>query len=162
MPIRAAYASGDHAKGSETVTLGRFRFAVAWRATGARRGPVLHVFGPVSGRGEEVLRFDCLDQAAHYHLGWSYRDEPMVPICATDPFDWALGKLSADLNALLRQAQADGLNAQEMDGLEAALAKVRAIGHGLKSRAAREAQSLSGQSRLTWPILRPGRASVLP
>lgn len=132
MPIRAAYASGDHAKGSETVTLGRFRFAVAWRAAGARRGQVLHVFGPVSGRAEEVLRFDCLDQAAHYHLGWSYRDEPMVPIRAADPFGWTLGKLSADLSTLLRQAQADGLNAQEQAGLEGALAQVRAIGQSLE------------------------------
>ena len=90
-----------------TVEVLPYSFAMVWRDVGETRGITIHVFGPVSGRREEVLRFDCFDSEPHYHLGWSYRDEPFVPIADENPLQWALSSLSARFPELLIEAGAD-------------------------------------------------------
>ena len=79
-------------------------------ATGAvdEDGLCLHVFG--SADGAELLRFDCFDEAAHYHLL-----DPGVPLntviehdhtVAGPLLDWALEALRTRLPELLIQAGA--------------------------------------------------------
>ena len=76
---RPLYGGGAAAfRDADVIALGRFRFAARWRVAGLAKGVTIHVFGPARGMNEEVLRFDCFDQPAHYRLGWSYRDEPFI------------------------------------------------------------------------------------
>ncbi|MEM8767541.1 MAG: hypothetical protein AAGE43_08870, partial [Pseudomonadota bacterium] len=91
---------------SATVHLGRFSIRDADRQVGDDGGPALHVYGPCGDKEEEVLRFDCFAKEPHYHLGWSYRDEPFHRIAAADPFAWALAELGSDANRYLTAAEA--------------------------------------------------------
>ncbi len=74
-------------------------------------GLCIHVFS--ARDGAEYLRFDCFDEAAHYHLL-----DPATPtnlvfehdVASHGPLlDWALRALRADLPALLEQAGAPDL-----------------------------------------------------
>ena len=71
-------------------------------------GLALHVFD--AANGDELLRFDCFDDAAHYHLL-----TPSVPrnvviehdSAADGPLlDWALTEMRKDLRAMLTEAGA--------------------------------------------------------
>jgi hypothetical protein len=99
---------------SAGVTLGRFRFAVVYRHAGGDEGRTIHVFGPTRAEAEaEVLRFDCFKGQPHYHLGFSNRDVPFIPIDAADPFAWALAELGNHSADLLNRAGALPMNAGE-------------------------------------------------
>jgi hypothetical protein len=85
-------------------------------------GVSLHVFDGASG--EELLRFDCFDDAAHYHL-LTPRDSRNVVIehdtASLGPLlDWAVGQLATQLPALLRQAGAETVADQVDPGAVAA------------------------------------------
>jgi len=92
-------------------------------------GLCLHVFGAADGA--EYLRFDCFDEAAHYHLL-----EPATPLNTVIEHDhttqgpllaWALEALRARLPELLARAGAPALaDAVEPDRVRAALVEVEA------------------------------------
>jgi len=107
--------------GLTPMKLGRFEFYSVWRETPKASGVTIHVFGPRVGDREEVLRFDCFDLPAHYHLGWSYLDRPYVIIDAPDPLTWALDELGTNMGELLLKADADPLEEQETTELKSAL-----------------------------------------
>jgi len=74
-------------------------------------GLSLHVFSAATG--DELLRFDCFVEAAHWHL-LSVPDSRNVVIehdaKAEGPLvEWALASMRADLPALLREAGADAI-----------------------------------------------------
>ena len=72
----------------------------------------MHVFGEVDGAREEVLRFDCFDDVPHYHYGFSYIDQPMVPIDSAavgDPLDWVCERIALRLPEMLKKARATDL-----------------------------------------------------
>ena len=87
------------------------------RAPAGFDGPVeedglcIHVFGTADGA--EYLRFDCFEEAAHYHL--LDPDKPTNVVIEHDVeregplLDWALRMLRNDLPALLEQAGASDL-----------------------------------------------------
>lgn len=52
--------------------VGPYRLAMVYRHVTGDQGPTIHVFGPVEGQDREILRFDCFDNAPHFHLGISY------------------------------------------------------------------------------------------
>ena len=103
------------------LRLGRFRLRYALRHVGEDGGPTLHIYGPYQGREEEVLRFDCFDRVPHYHLGWSYRDEPFHRIDAEAPFAWALAELGTSMNDYLERAGVERLSEAEQAQLPGAL-----------------------------------------
>ncbi len=74
-------------------------------------GLALHVFD--SGTGEERLRFDCFDDAPHYHLLAPARSSNVViehDAASLGPLlEWALAQLRTRLPELLREAGADGI-----------------------------------------------------
>ena len=75
----------------DLIHAGTLSFAIEYRFVGKEQGPSVHVFGPRNGIDEEILRFDCFDKVPHYHYGFSYIDQPMVPIDRTalgDPLEW--------------------------------------------------------------------------
>ena len=67
----------------------------------------------LSSSDEEILRFGCFERQPHYHIAWSYRNDPFIPIDADDPFVWAVTKLTKDLPSLLEQAAALPMNELE-------------------------------------------------
>lgn len=123
---KAAPSTGDD------VLVGRFTFRVVYRLAGSDEGLAIHIFGPVGGCEEEVLRFDCFRDQPHYHLGWSYRDERFIDISASRPFEWALDQIGSRMDQLLRAAGADSMEQVEMDGLPEALEAMRKLGEALE------------------------------
>jgi len=84
-------------------------------------GVSLHVFD--GANGDELLRFDCFDDAPHYHL-LAPRDSRNVVIehdaAALGPLlEWALAQLATQLPALLRQAGAESVADRVDDGVTA-------------------------------------------
>ena len=79
-------------------------------------GLSLHVFATETGH--EVLRFDCFDDAAHYHLLNSGESHNVVVEHDTSTngplLPWALDHLRKDLRGLLTEAGASDL-ASEVD-----------------------------------------------
>lgn len=100
-------------------------------------GLCLHVFG--SADGAEYLRFDCFDEAAHYHLM-----DPAVPINTVVEHDvatrgallpWAIEALRTRLPDLLREAGAPAL-AEAVDPREIARALPRVLAESERMLAA--------------------------
>ncbi len=115
---------------------GRFTFKVVFRNVGDDRGLAIHVYGPVASAEnevatEEVLRFDCFEQQPHYHLAWSYRNDPFVRIDAQDPFEWALSKLRGDMAGLLSGAGALPMNVDEAAALHTTLSSIEKQGRAI-------------------------------
>ena len=86
--------------------VGPYRLAMAYRSFSVDEGLTIHVFGPVDGEDHEILRFDCFRNHPHYHLGFSYLDEPREPIDDPHPFDWTLGQLAQRFPDYLERARA--------------------------------------------------------
>ena len=74
-------------------TVGPYRLALVYRHIPNDEGPTIHVFGPVNGDEQEILRFDCFRNGPHYHKGISYLDEPITTIDAPDPLTWVMDEL---------------------------------------------------------------------
>ncbi|MEZ4279331.1 MAG: hypothetical protein R3F21_06905 [Myxococcota bacterium] len=119
------------------------------RAPAGFAGPVeedglcIHVFG--TSDGAEYLRFDCFDEAAHYHL-----IDPATPtnvvfehdVAKQGPLlDWALRALRDELASMLERAGAPALaRAVDVEVVRPALARVerecaRALAAGAPIRA---------------------------
>ena len=86
-------------------------------------GVSLHVFD--AANGDERLRFDCFDDAPHYHLLAPARSHNVV--IEHDPedgplLDWALSQLATSLAPMLRDAGADELAAALDPGIVSAAA----------------------------------------
>lgn len=109
-------------------------------------GLCLHVFA--SADGAEILRFDCFEDAAHFHLL-----DPRIPrniviehdtARAGPLLDWALEALRSRAGELLRQAgAADLARAIEPDRIAGALVEVE--------RACREAVAIGAPIRAALP-----------
>ena len=86
--------------------VGPYRLAMAYRQFSVDEGLTIHVFGPVEGEQHEILRFDCFKNHPHYHLGFSYLDEPRETIADPDPFNWAAGEIARSFPDYLARARA--------------------------------------------------------
>ena len=115
--------------------IGRFTFELAFRELSDDRGLAIQVFGPTASGAEEVLRFDCFEKTPHYHLGWSYRQAPFVPIAAADPFGWAVAQIGEHINTLLKQADAHEMNESELTLLAKVLTEIETSGRALRDAA---------------------------
>ena len=113
------------------VLIGRFSIRILFRQVSKDEGITLHVIGPTPNGREEVLRFDCFKNRAHYHLGYSYLDKPLFPIESEDPLSWTLGQLKTNFNELLSAAAACQLDDKEMSELEDKLKEVSEFGNKL-------------------------------
>ena len=86
--------------------VGPYKLAMVYRRFTADEGLTIHVFGPVEGSEHEILRFDCFKNHPHYHLGFSYLDEPRQTIDDPNPFAWTLGELAERFPDYLTRARA--------------------------------------------------------
>jgi hypothetical protein len=50
-----------------TISAGGLDFKIEYRTFGGDRGAAIRVFGDVDGTDTQLLRFDCFDNAPHYH-----------------------------------------------------------------------------------------------
>ena len=98
--------SRPNLEGAKERSVGPYLLALVKRDVGADGGPTMHVFGPVAGAREEILRFDCFRKTPHYHLGISYADNPVVAIESQNPLDWVLAELGHSLPDFLARAGA--------------------------------------------------------
>lgn len=126
------------------IPAGVLKFGIEYRHLQGDRGICIHVFGEVNGREEEVLRFDCFEQAPHYHYAWSTNDQ-YVPLDTTadgDPFQWTLERLRLRLPAMLIRASAPDL-ARTFDqrDIEAALPKITGWAETLQTQDRLQRQS---------------------
>ncbi|MBJ40235.1 MAG: hypothetical protein CMD83_17540 [Gammaproteobacteria bacterium] len=118
--------SRPNLEGATERDVGDYRLALVSRDVGADGGPTVHVFGPVAGAREEILRFDCFRKAPHYHLAISYADNPVVAIESEDPLGWTLAELGRHFPDFLERAGAPNeLDAGWEGQLSEALAEFR-------------------------------------
>ena len=108
------------------ISLGRFKFGLAYRQVPSDEGPTIHVHGPADGKTEEVMRFDCFKANPHYHKAFSYERNAVTPIDDPNAFAWAVGLLRSDFTKLMEQAHADSPDAQELADLDSTLDRVLA------------------------------------
>ena len=114
----------------EDLENGRYRFRLVYREVAGDYGLAVHVFGPANNRIEEVLRFDCFESQPHYHLDWSYRDEPFISIAAQNPFEWSLALISSSFSEVLEQAEADSPTAEELAEIPQVVSTLRMQSQG--------------------------------
>lgn len=94
------------------------------------QGLMIQVYGDVDGKDTEILRFDCFDQAPHYHYGPENHNIRlhMDKTTAGNPVGWTIGQIRNNLSTMIRRAgyddlaakvDADPIPAKTMDEIEA-------------------------------------------
>src|SRR5262249_6864812 len=112
-------AEGEDTMPSETVNVeaGAVTFSLHYRALMPDQGVCIQVMGDVSGKKTELLRFDCVDQAPHYHYAPLAKNErrDIDKTTAGNPVGWALRQLRGRLPEMLEHAGFDDI-ASGLDG----------------------------------------------
>jgi hypothetical protein len=92
--------------GSATIEAGAVTFAMQYRTQMADQGVCIHVMGSVGDEVKELLRFDCFDQAPHYHYAPLEKNERLFldKTTAGNPLGWALKQLRTRLPDMLERA----------------------------------------------------------
>ena len=80
-------------------------------STGADQGVSIQVMGEVGGKETQLLRFDCLEQAPHYHYGPENKNERMMldKTTAGNPIGWTIRQLRERLPDMLNRASYEEL-----------------------------------------------------
>lgn len=111
----------------ETIDAGNINFGLDYRHFGGDQGVAIHVYSDVEGKNTELLRFDCFDDAPHYHYGPDGKDERLFLDCTTNgaPIPWAMDKLrSRMVPMLVRAGHADVARGLDHDLVQARLDQV--------------------------------------
>ena len=123
-------------KGSTVIDAGVLDIAMSYRPDiMTDQGICVQVYSEIEGKDTEILRFDCFDQAPHYHYGPENHNIRlyMDKTTAGNPFGWTMNNLRNNLPAMVRRAGyetlADSLenNPVPKDVLDEAEAKGREI-----------------------------------
>jgi hypothetical protein len=75
------------------------------------QGLMIQVYGDVDGKDTEILRFDCFDQAPHYHYGPENHNIRlhMDKTTAGNPVGWTIGQIRNNLSSMIRRSGYDAL-----------------------------------------------------
>jgi len=105
------------------LDLGGLRFSVSFRGSA---GATLRVSGQVSGKWEELLRFDDFVDAPHYHVP-AAGDAIMVDRATQgDPLDLYITQLRDHLGELLETAgYADAVSDVDLDAVRESVERIR-------------------------------------
>jgi len=109
-----------------TIGAGGLRFQVSYRE-GNDRGPSLRVYGDVEGKPVQLLRFDCFENAPHFHYDPEGKNNQlrMDKTKVTDSIAWSMDYLRGNVTSLIRIAGYSPLADQLDEGvLTAALPTV--------------------------------------
>ena len=102
-------------KGSTTIDGGSVEFAMSYRQEIMDdQGLCLQVYAKVDGDDTEILRFDCFDQAPHYHYGPENHNIRLFmdkTTCGT-PFGWTMDNLKNNLSTMVERSGYEDLAAQ--------------------------------------------------
>ncbi len=81
---------------------GRIRFGIVYRDLLHDQGICVRVYGDEA----EILRFDCLDYAPHYHYDPAGKNERLEIDVTTagDPLEWSITQLRTRLSQMIRRA----------------------------------------------------------
>ena len=109
-------------KGNTVINAGPIDIAMSYRAEIMDdQGLCLQVYSEVDGKDTEILRFDCFDQAPHYHYGPENHNIRlfMDKTTAGNPLGWTIGNLRHNLPDMVRRAGygnlADSLETRPVD-----------------------------------------------
>ena len=106
-------------KGNVTIDAGPVEFAMSYRdEIMDDQGLCVQVYSEIDGKDTEILRFDCFDQAPHYHYGPENHNVRLHldKTTAGNPFGWTMGNLRDSLSDMVRRSGYEDL----ASGLEAA------------------------------------------
>jgi hypothetical protein len=123
--------------GKTIVDAGAVQFALAYRDLYTDQGVCLQALGEIDGKTTELLRFDCFDQAPHYHYGPEKKNEAfqLDKTTAGNALGWALTQLRTRLPDMLRRAGyeeiADKVDTAQMS---AKLEEVEALGREMAAK----------------------------
>lgn len=102
-------------KGSTVIDAGAVSVAMQYRKElMPDQGLMVQIFGEVDGKDTEILRFDCFDQAPHYHYGPENHNIRlnMDKTTAGNPVGWTLHQIRNNLPSMVRRAGYDDLAAR--------------------------------------------------
>ena len=136
-------------KGNTVINAGPIDIAMSYRAEIMDdQGLCLQVYSAVDGQDTEILRFDCFDQAPHYHYGPENHNIRLFldKTTAGNPLGWTIGNLRHNLPAMVRRAGYDTL----ADTLEASPVDAAKL-----DEAEATAREMSRQGRRTVHHLMP-------
>ncbi len=117
-------------KGNTVIDAGPVEFAMSYRAEIMDdQGLCLQVYSEVDGKDTEILRFDCFDQAPHYHYGPENHNIRLHldKTTAGNPFGWTIGNLRNNLSTMVRRSgyedlasdlEANPISTAKLDELE--------------------------------------------
>jgi hypothetical protein len=103
-----------------TIGVGGLRFNVRYSKTANDRGPSLRIYGDVEDKPVQLLRFDCFEQAPHFHYDPDGKNNQlrMDKTKVSDPIAWTMDHLCGNLTSLIRVAGygplADQLNEKDL------------------------------------------------
>ncbi len=100
-------------KGHLVYKAGAIDITLEYRALMADQGVCVQVYANVDGKDTEILRFDCFDQAPHYHYGPENHNMRLFLDKTTcgNPFGWTMGNLRNNLPGMIQQAGYENLAA---------------------------------------------------
>ena len=105
-------------KGETTIDAGSVEFAMSYRKELMDdQGLCVQVYSVIDGTDTEILRFDCFDQAPHYHYGPENHNIRlfMDKTTAGNPLGWTLNNINNNLPAMVRRSGYEGL-ADSLEG----------------------------------------------
>ena len=126
-------------KGNTVINAGPIDIAMSYRSEIMDdQGLCLQVYSEIEGKDTEILRFDCFDQAPHYHYGPENHNIRlfMDKTTAGNPLGWTIGNIRSSLPDMVRRSGydklADQLEAHPVDTakLDEAEATARGMANG--------------------------------
>ena len=126
-------------KGNTVINAGPIDIAMSYRSEIMDdQGLCLQVYSEIDGKDTEILRFDCFDQAPHYHYGPENHNIRlfMDKTTAGNPLGWTIGNIRNSLPDMVRRSGydklADQLEAHPVDTakLDEAEATAREMANG--------------------------------
>lgn len=94
-------------KGSTVIDAGAISIAMGYRDDIMNdQGLCVQVYAEVEGKDTEILRFDCFDQAPHYHYGPENLNIrlSMDKTSTGNPFGWTMTQIREKLPAMVERA----------------------------------------------------------
>jgi len=98
-------------KGSFVYNAGAVEITLEYRALMADQGVCAQVFANIDGKDTEILRFDCFDQAPHYHYGPENHNVRLFLDKTTcgNPFGWTMDNLRNNLPTMIERSGYEAL-----------------------------------------------------
>ncbi len=105
-----------------TIGVSGLRFNVRYSKTNTDRGPSLRIYGDVEGKPVQLLRFDCFENAPHFHYDPEGKNNQLRidKSKVSDPIAWSMDYLQGNVASLVRIAGYSALADQLDEGVLAA------------------------------------------